>query len=98
MFKKFFTQIKDIFTRITTCKTYKVMTMVASISFAVVSGVFIHKYFKTFKLVNAYKSLLKDTQTAFAAVNGQCTQLTLDNTVLSEMLGMVLGVPGNIYE
>lgn len=94
MFKKFFMKIKETFNNNNLKKAKSTVTFVV-ISLA--TGFFAFKYVKTFKLLNKYKALLKDTQMAFTAVNAQCTQLTLDNTVLSEMLGMVLGVSGNIY-
>ena len=41
--------------------------------------------------------LFHDTHNSLSAVSAQATQLMNDNIILSELCGMVLGVPGEIY-
>ena len=47
--------------------------------------------------LDIYKMLFHDVQNELSAVSAQATQLMNDNIILSELCGMVLGVPGDIY-
>ena len=67
---------------------------VVSLGFAIFFGV---KYKKCKWNLNIYKMLFHDTQNSLSAVSAQATQLMNDNIILSELCGMVLGVPGDIY-
>ena len=67
---------------------------VVSLGFAIFFGV---KYKKCKWNLNIYKMLFHDTQNSLSAVSAQATQLMNDNIILSELCGMVLGVPGEIY-
>ena len=93
-FKRFFTHVKNMLNWKKITKVAVSTVAFVSTAFAVYFGI---KYRKTKEVLHATQHVFKDTQQALTAVSAQATQLMLDNTVLSEMVGMVLHVPGEIY-
>lgn len=90
MFRKFFTSIKE--NRIVKKISKYIIPTIA----AVASAVAIYFGLKSRKLktmLDVTDMLLSQTQSALYATSAQATQLTLDNEVLSELLGMVLRAP-----
>ena len=101
MFSKFKTWFKTIVTKIKNKFNWKKIKStgmttitVVSLGFAIFFGI---KYKKCRWNLKIYKMLFHDTQNSLSAVSAQATQLMNDNIILSELCGMVLGVPGEIY-
>ena len=101
MFKKFKSWFSNIVTAIKNKfnwkKIKKISMMTASIitfGFMIFFGV---KYKRCKWNLDIYKMLFHDVQNELSAVSAQATQLMNDNLILSELCGMVLGVPGDIY-
>ena len=101
MFHKFKTWFKTIVTKIKNKFNWKKIKSigmttitVVSLGFSIFFGI---KYKKCKWNLKIYKMLFHDTQNSLSAVSAQATQLMNDNIILSELCGMVLGVPGEIY-
>lgn len=94
MFINIFTSIKNKFNWKKIGKVTVATVAVVGTTFAFFFG---FKYFKLKNYTSGLTQLLHETQSALRAVSAQCTQLTLDNSVLSELVGMVLHIPGEIY-
>ena len=101
MFIKFKTWFNTIVTKIKNKFNWKKIKSigmttitVVSLGFTIFFGI---KYKKCKWNLKIYKMLFHDTQNSLSAVSAQATQLMNDNIILSELCGMVLGVPGEIY-
>ena len=101
MFIKFKTWFNTIVTKIKNKFNWKkirtiglITTAIISTCFAISCGI---KYKKSKWNLKIYKMLFHDTQNSLSAVSAQATQLMNDNIIVSELCGMVLGVPGEIY-
>lgn len=93
-FRKFFTNIKD---NEYVKKISKVIVPLITVTASAVAIFFGIRYMKLKSTLSATECLLSQTKSALYATSSQATQLMLDNEVLSELLGMVLHVPGEIY-
>lgn len=94
MFRKFFTSIKE--NRI----VKKILKFIVPTIAIVASAVAIYFGLKSRKLktmLDMTEMILSQTKSALYATSAQATQLTLDNEVLSELLGMVIRAPGNMF-
>ena len=101
MFTKFKIWFNTIVTKIKNKFNWKkirtiglITTAIISTCFAIFFGI---KYKKCKWNLKIYKMLFHDTQNSLSAVSAQATQLMNDNIILSDLCGMVLGVPGEIY-
>lgn len=94
LFKNIVNKVKNNFNWKKIVKTAMYVCSTVAMMFAIYFGL---KYFKLKDKLKCCMVLLKDTQGALQSVSAKATQLTLDNTVLSEMLGMILHIPGEIY-
>ena len=101
MFTKFKTWFKTIVTKIKNKFNWKKIRTIGLIATAIIStcfAIFFGIKYKECKWnLKIYKMLFHDTQNSLSAVSAQATQLMNDNIILSELCGMVLGVPGEIY-
>ena len=102
MFKVFKSCCRNIATTIKNTfnwkKIKKITMLTASIitfGFMIFFGV---KYKRCKWNLDIYKMLFHDVENDLRAVSAQATQLTNDNIILSELCGMVVGVPGDIYD
>lgn len=93
-FRKFFTNIKD---NEYVKKISKVIVPMITVTASAVAIFFGIRYMKLKSALSATECLLSQTKSALYATSSQATQLMLDNEILSELLGMVLHVPGEIY-
>lgn len=94
MFRKFFTSIKE--NRIVK-KISKFILPTIAIVASTVAIYFGMKLYKLKAILSMTDMVLSQTKESLYATSAQATQLMLDNEVLSELLGMVLHVPGEIY-
>ena len=93
-FKKIVTTVKNKFNWKKIQKIGMITFSVVSFGFAIFFGV---KYKKCKWNLDIYKMLFQDTKSSLEVVSAQATDLMNDNIILSELCGMVLGVPGEIY-
>ena len=98
MFKTFFTKVRtwmdSMKKKYTTSKVAKAVVKIT----AGAGTYFGFKYIKFKKYLSGVLTCLHQTQHALEVVSAQAAQLTLDNTVLAEFLGMTLGIPAKIYD
>lgn len=90
--------VKSKFNKIKSSKAAKIIVGGTAIVGTVFATYFGFKYFKLKTYTNNVMHCLRDTQQALYVVSAQAEQLTLDNTVLAEFLGMTLGIPAKIYD
>ena len=93
-FRRFFTNIKDNKYVKKISKGILPVIAVATSAVAIFFGI---KYMKLKSILSEVECVLSQTKSALYATSSQATQLMLDNEILSELLGMVLHVPGEIY-
>lgn len=93
-FKKFFTNIKN---NKYVKKISKVIVPLIAVTASAIAVFFGIKHMKLKSILNETEWVLSQTKSALYATSSQATQLMLDNEVLSELLGMVLHFPGEIY-
>ena len=93
-FKKFFTIIRD---NKYVKKVFKIIIPTIAVTASAVAIFFGIRYMKLKSALSTTEMLFSQTKSALYAASSQATQLMLDNEVLSELLGMVLHVPGEIY-
>ena len=101
MITKFKTWFKTITNKIKNKFNWKKIGAISLITTTIISTGFAIFFRMKYKRCNwnlkIYKMLFQDTQNSLSAVSAQATQLMNDNIILSELCGMVLGIPGEIY-
>lgn len=102
MFKTFFTKVRTwmdtMKKKYTTSKVAKAVVKITAGAGIAIVTYFGFKYIKLKKYLSGVLTCLHQTQQALEVVSTQAAQLTLDNTVLAEFLGMTLGIPAKIYD
>lgn len=102
MFKAFFTKVRTwmdtMKKKYTTSKVAKAVVKITAGAGIALVTYFGFKYIKLKKYLSGVLTCLHQTQHALQVVSAQAAQLTLDNTVLAEFLGMTLGIPAKIYD
>ena len=101
MFKKFKSWFSNIVTTIKNKFNWKKIKKISMVTASIITFGFMIffgvKYKRCKWNLDVYKMLFHDVQNELSAVSAQATQLMNDNIILSELCGMVLGVPGDIY-
>ena len=101
MFKVFKSWCSNIVTTIKNKFNWKKIKKISMVTASIITFGFMIffkiKYKRCKYNLDIYKMLFHDVQNDLRAVSAQATQLTNDNIILSELCGMVLGVPGDIY-
>ncbi len=102
MLKKFKFWFGNIVTTIKNKFNWKKIKKISMVTASIITFGFMIffkiKYKRCKYNLDIYKMLFHDVQNDLRAVSAQATQLTNDNIILSELCGMVLGVPGDIYD